>query len=68
METTERLDRIAEILMAAPAWARLALTSADKRVRSRGADAVSAFLLRRMDEPAQSEDPNQLVLPIAHSG
>jgi hypothetical protein len=53
--------------MAAPAWARLALTSADKRVRLRGADAVSAFLLRRMEEAAQSEEADQLALPISHS-
>jgi hypothetical protein len=59
----EQLDRVAEILAASPAWARLALTSADQRLRARGADALSAFLIKRISEPARP-DENQLSLPI----
>lgn len=64
----EQSDRVAKILLAAPAWARLALTSEDMRLRERGADAVSAFLLKRMSEPEGYNDENQLVLPIVGCG
>ena len=64
MTTVERLDYVADILASAPAWARQALTSSDPRVRARGAETVSAFLLRKMDAPAPVQDDNQLTLPI----
>jgi hypothetical protein len=65
MITSDQLDRISSILATAPAWARLALTSADTRLRARGADELSAFLVRRIGEPQPCHDENQLTLPIA---
>jgi hypothetical protein len=65
MITPDQLDRISSILAVAPAWARLALTSADARLRARGADELSAFLIRRIGEPELTPDANQLTLPIA---
>jgi hypothetical protein len=65
MTTPDQIDRIASILVSAPAWARLALTSADLRLRARGADELSAFLIRRMQTGEPTQDENQLLLPIA---
>lgn len=65
MITPDQLDRISSILATAPAWARLALTSADTRLRARGADELSAILIRRFGEAQPLHDPNQLTLPIA---
>ena len=65
MITSDQLDRISGILAAAPAWARLALTSSDTRLRARGADEMSAFLIRRIAEPMPQQDENQLNLRIA---
>jgi hypothetical protein len=65
MTTSEQLDRISSILAAAPAWARAALTSADERQRSRGADELSALVLRKIADPVPVCDENQLSLPIA---
>jgi hypothetical protein len=65
MITSDQLDRISSILAAAPAWARVALTSADSRMRARGADELSAFLIRQIGEPQPYHDENQLTLPIA---
>jgi hypothetical protein len=63
--TPDQLDRISNILAASPAWARLALTSADARLRARGADELSALLIRRIHDPEPVGDENQLTLPIA---
>ncbi len=65
MVTHEHLDRISTLLASAPAWARLALTSPDPRLRARGADEVTAFLLRRMEAQGTERDENQLTLPIS---
>lgn len=65
MNSPDHLDRISTILAAAPQWARLALTSADARLRARGADELASFLLRRMEEPVRQEHKDQLSLPIA---
>jgi hypothetical protein len=64
MITPDHLDRIASILAEAPVSARLALTSADTRLRSRGADELSAFLIRRITEAQPPHDESQLRLPI----
>ena len=64
MITTERISDIACLIATAPAWAARRWTSPDPRVRSEGADEVSAFLLRRLDKAEEFTDPNQLTLPI----
>jgi hypothetical protein len=63
IDTTDA-DRIADILVAAPPWARLALTSSDTRIRAQGADEISALIRRRLADAATKPDPNQLLLPI----
>lgn len=65
MITPDQLDRVSSILVDAPAWARLALTSADERLRARGADELSAFLIRRIAHPEPAYNDAQLTLPIA---
>jgi hypothetical protein len=64
MITSDQLDQISSILASAPAWARLALTSADTRLRARGADELSSFLIRRIEEAQPCQDVDQLTLPI----
>ncbi len=65
MITAQDVDRLADILVTSPAWARLALSSTDKRVQARGADELSAFLLRRLAEPSIEKHPDQLSLSIS---
>ncbi len=57
-------DRITYILLQTPAWARLALTAPDDRLRKRGASAMSDFLLDRLEAPSTKHDERQLALPI----
>jgi hypothetical protein len=59
------LDRtqLCEILMNAPAWARVGLTMRDPRMRERAADALAATIEDRM-QPRHHPDPGQLVLPL----
>ena len=64
MITADRISHIAQIIASAPTWARQALTSADPRIRGEGADEVSAYLLRRLDQAETAPDPRQLTLPI----
>ena len=57
-------DRLATILLNAPAWARLGLTVRDPRLRERAADALAATIVARLDQPANEPDRNQLPLPL----
>jgi hypothetical protein len=61
----ERLSRtrIADILLNAPAWARVGLTMRDDRMRERAADTLAATIVERLDQPPAS-DVDQLPLPI----
>ena len=61
----ERLDtsRLAEIIAAAPEWARLGLGVRDDRVRERAADVIAAILANRLATP-EPADTRQLMLPI----
>ncbi len=65
MNSIDRLEHVADILASAPVWARQALTSSDARVRVRGAETMSAFLLRKLEASDNGADDNQLTLPIA---
>lgn len=60
----DHLDRISGILAAAPAWARLTLTSAEEQLRARGANELSAFLLHRIAQSESNQDEDQLLLPL----
>jgi hypothetical protein len=59
------LDRtqLREILMNAPASARVGLTMRDPRMRERAADALAAMIEDRM-QPRHRPDPGQLALPL----
>lgn len=61
----ERVDRarLADILLNAPAWARVGLTVRDSRLRERAADTLAATIVERIEErPAADRD--QLPLPL----
>ena len=57
----ERIDRdqLADILLAAPGWARFGLTMPDARLRERAADALAATIIERL-EGSPPPDVNQL--------
>jgi len=55
--------RIADILVNAPAWARVGLTSRDARLRERAADVLAATIVARVATPPE-QDRNQLPLPL----
>lgn len=57
MERIDR-DRLADILLNAPAWARVGLTVRDARMRERAADALAATIVERLTKPiAVDHDP-----------
>ena len=58
MERIER-DRLADILLAAPGWARVGLTMPDARLRERAADALAATIIEKL-EGSPPPDANQL--------
>ena len=57
-------ESLAEILLNAPAWARVGLTVRDKRMRERAADALAATILERLERPVIVADRDQLSLPL----
>ena len=62
----ERLDRrhLADILLGAPAWARVGLTVRDSRLRERAADTLAATIIERIAEP-EPADERQMALPMS---
>ena len=50
---------MADILLAAPGWARVGLTMPDARLRERAADALAATIIERL-EGSPPPDVNQL--------
>jgi hypothetical protein len=63
---TMKIDpaHIAYYLSRTPAWARKALTAADKNNRERALDTIAAILSERLAEPAPPNiDTRQLLLP-----
>jgi len=57
-------ERLAAILLNAPALARLGLTVPDPRLRARAADKLAAAIVRKLEEPVPIVDENQLPLPL----
>ena len=57
-------DSLADIILNAPAWARLGLTMPDERLRERAADALAATIIERVFGEPLTPDPNQLPLPL----
>lgn len=56
-------ESISRIILNAPAWARVALTMRDERMRERAADVLAASILEKLNaQPAP--DPNQMTLPF----
>ena len=55
-------SRIAAALERAPIVARLALTSANDRVRARAADQLGEFVAGKLAEPMTMSDPRQMSL------
>ncbi|MGD9471725.1 MAG: DUF6771 family protein [Novosphingobium sp.] len=60
----ERIDReqLSEIILAAPAWARIGLTVRDERLREQAADTLAVTIIERLDH--DPVDANQFVLPF----
>jgi hypothetical protein len=56
--------RIADILAAAPVWARLALTAEKESLRERAAVQMAALIVHRLDQPEGADDPRQLGLGL----
>lgn len=69
MAAMERIDRarLADILLNAPAWARVGLTVRDARMRERAADALAATIVERLTMP-MAVDHDPLPLPVGGGG
>lgn len=65
MSHMERLNRtnLADILLSAPAWARVGLTVRDERTRLKAAKALAGAIFDVIEE-SPSTDARQLSLPI----
>lgn len=56
-------DELSAIILAAPGWARVALTMPDEELREQAADAIAAAIIEKVSgEPGP--DRNQLTLPL----
>lgn len=55
-------DQLSDIILAAPAWARIGLTVRDERLRERAADTLAATIIERLG--CDPVDMNQLTLPF----
>ncbi|WP_449471618.1 DUF6771 family protein [Sphingobium chungangianum] len=56
-------ESLTDIILNAPAWARVGLTMRDERMRERAADTLAATIIERLS-PKPEADPNQLPLPL----
>ena len=65
MLAMERLDpaHVANIILAAPGWARVGITMPDQAMRERAADTIAATIVERIAEP-EPADERQMALPI----
>lgn len=63
MERLDR-DRISDIILNAPAWARVGLTMPDRQMRERAADTLAATIVERIADHDVGDDLDQLRLPI----
>jgi hypothetical protein len=57
-------QRIADILLASPVWARLGLAAPDCRCRERAADAIATIVADRLERPPHHCDERQLPLSL----
>lgn len=62
----ERIEpaQLAQIILAAPAWARVGLTVRDVRLRERAAEALAVDLIEQFNAPVTVEDRDQLRLDL----
>lgn len=58
-------ERLADILLTAPGWARVGLTARDARLREQAADTLAMTIVERLAEPELVRDDRQMALPIA---
>lgn len=56
-------DSLADMILTAPAWARIGLTMRDETMRERAARAMAQSILERMGSPPEA-DRDQLPLPL----
>jgi hypothetical protein len=61
----DRIDqqRLAAILLNAPAWARLGLAVRDERMRERAADTLAGIVAARLGEARPAPEPAELPRP-----
>ena len=57
-------ERISEIIMGAPAWARVGLTVRDDALRERAADCLAATIVERLADREPPFDRRQMKLPL----
>lgn len=55
---------VADILLAAPAWAQLGLTMPDQRLRERAAEELACVIVERVGHPLPIVDVDQFALPL----
>lgn len=55
---------IANALKNSPIWARLALTSQREHLVDQAAETMAALIVRKLNQPAQTEDPRQMALGL----
>jgi len=63
-ELMERIDpdHLSEIILSAPAWARIGITVRDTRLRERAADALAEEIIERIEQPPARPHRDQLKL------
>jgi hypothetical protein len=62
----ERIDpaQLSEVILTAPAWARIGITMPDERMRHAAADQLAASIVESLTGEAGPIDIDQLSLPI----
>jgi len=62
----ERIDprELCEIILTAPAWARVAITMPDEEMREKGATELALTICERLSDFPAIADHNQLRLPL----
>ena len=59
------IDRVAELIIHAPGWARVALTAPSERLRTAAAETLAEIILDHLDDPLPPcRDEAQMALPL----
>jgi hypothetical protein len=57
-------SHVAQVILTAPAWARVGIAAPSEALRERAAQELALVIVERLDEPLPQQDTGQIALPL----